>query len=475
MKAPGAAGPQRGAPRAGAARRPGVAEVLRALSEDTGELARAVLAAADERKLRVHLVGGPVRDLLLGRGLRDLDLSVERRDGEDAVTLARSLQKAGLEATVHERFRTVALRSEKAVLDLATVRRETYAHDGALPSVEPGTLEEDLLRRDFSVNALALPLSAAARARYAGLVDPGAGLQDLERRRLRVLHGRSFHDDPTRALRAARLAPRLGFSLSRDTRTALNGALRDGAFGRVTGERWRREFAKLFEDATLGLDPSRALRLLHDWHVLGALEPGLALERAAGAPLRRLGRFVAEPPWSGPRWRPWVSGLALWLAPLPAALRRRALGRLAVRGEQASRIAGFPQVRDAALRALSRARGRGAVDAVLSPLHEELLHALHAALLPADRRRLARWAAEDRTRKAPVSGADLVAIGLSGPAVGRALARVRAAWLDGALASRDEALALALEVSRRRGAADGVGKRRKARKKGGAGEKKGAG
>ncbi len=458
MKETETAAPSR--PPKAAARRPGVAEVLRAMPEDTAELVRALLAEADARRLRVHLVGGPVRDLLLGRGLRDVDLCVEPRDDADAVTLARSLAKAGLKATVHERFRTVDLRGEKASLDLATVRRESYAHDGALPTVEPGSLEDDLLRRDFSVNALALPLSAAARAHYAGLVDPGMGLLDLERRRLRVLHRRSFHDDPTRALRAARLAPRLGFSVTRDTRAALNGALRDGAFGRVTGERLRREFAKLFEDAALGLDPARAFRLLHDWHVLGALEPGLVLDRSASAPLRRLGRLVAEPAWSGPRWRPWVSGLALWLAPLPTALRRRTLRRLAVRGEQASRVTAFPQARDAALRALSRARGRGAVDAVLAALHEEMLHALHASLPPADRRRVARWAAEDRARKAPVSGGDLVAIGLAGPAVGRALARVRAAWLDGVLSTREDALALALEVSRRRGSAERSRKRK---------------
>ena len=90
-------------------------------------------------------------------------------------------------------------------------------------------------------------------------------------------------------------------------------------------------------------------------------------------------------------------------------------------------------------------------DALLAGLEEETLHALYASAAPTVRRRIARWASSDRARRAPVTGDDLVAIGLSGPAVGRALARVRAAWLDGALESRDEALALALEVSRRRG------------------------
>jgi tRNA nucleotidyltransferase (CCA-adding enzyme) len=431
-------------------RRPALPEVLSSLPGASAALVRAVLEQADAKRICVHLVGGPVRDLLLGRAVRDVDLLVEAWEGGGALDLARAVAAPELQATAHDRFGTVTLRGEKAEIDLATVRREAYAHDGALPMVEPGSLEEDLRRRDFTVNALALPLSAAARARRAGIVDVEEGLADLEQRR--ILHPRSFHDDPTRALRAARLAPRLGFSVTRDTRSALRSALRDGAFGRVSGERLRREIVKLFEDAALGLDPARALRLLGDWHVLGALEPGLGVERAAAAPLRRIGRAVVEAPWQAGRWRPWISGLAVWLATLPPALRRRALQRFAVRGEQARRISEFPKARDAWLRGLARARGRGAIDAVLTGVDEESLHALHAWAPPALRRRIGRWAGEDRGRRLPVTGSDLVEVGLSGPAVGRALLRIRTAYLDGALRTREEALALALELSRGRGA-----------------------
>lgn len=431
-------------------RRPSPAEVQRRLPESSAALVRRVLEAADREGLSVHLVGGPVRDLLLGRPLRDVDLLVEAPGAMGAAELSLAAAGGEIGATVHERFGTVTLRAGEATVDLASVRREIYAHDGALPSVAPGSLEEDLCRRDFTVNALALPLSAAARARHDGIVDFGEGLDDLEARRLRVFHPRSFHDDPTRALRAARLAPRLGFSLTRDTRSALRNALRDGAFGRVSGDRLRRELVKLFEDASLGLDPARALRLLSDWHVLGALEPGLALDRSAVAPLRRLGRSMAEPPWSAARWRPWASGLALWLAPWAAGLRRRTLRRLAVRGEPARRIGGFPSARDQWLRALSPGRGRGAIDAVLVGIDEESLHALHASAPPALRRRIARWASEDRGRRLPVNGDDLVQLGFAGPALGRALRQVRTAYLDGGVRTREEALLLARELSRRR-------------------------
>jgi tRNA nucleotidyltransferase (CCA-adding enzyme) len=277
-----------------------------------------------------------------------------------------------------------------------------------------------------------------------------------------VLHPRSFHDDPTRALRAARLAPRLGFTLSRGSRSALRDALRDGAFGRVSGDRLRREIVKLFDDSALGLDPARALRLLADWHVLGALEPGLTLEREVVVPLRRLGRAVEAPPWRRGRWRPWVAGLELWLAPAPPSLRRRVLRRFSVRGETAKRIDAFAKARDGWLRGLERARGRGAIDGLLRQLDEEDLHALYAVVAPSMRRRIVRYAVEDRSRRAPIGGDDLVAIGLEGPAVGRALARIRAAYLDGAVSDRSEALALARELSRRKEPARAGSRSRKA-------------
>jgi tRNA nucleotidyltransferase (CCA-adding enzyme) len=399
----------------------------------------------------VYLVGGPVRDLMLGRPVRDVDLLLEAT-GTEAEVLARAAMPKDGEVSVHDRFGTASLVSPEGGIDLATARREHYEHDGSLPRVEPAPVEEDLWRRDFSVNAIALPLSRAARTRITGFCDPTGGAADLEKRKLRVLHPRSFHDDPTRVLRAARLGPRLGFSLTRPSRSALRGALRDGAFGRVSGERLRRELWKLFGDAKLGLDPAKGLGALQDWHVLGALEPGLALERQSAPVLRRLGRTIATPPWRAPRWRPWISGFGIWLAPLGPGLRKRALRRLAVRGGPADRIAALPALCDRTLRSLGSARGRGAIDATLRELSEEELHALYAWADPAVRRRIARFAREDRHRRLPVSGGDLTTLGLEGPAIGKALDRIRSAVLDGVVSSREEALSLAREVGRRRAA-----------------------
>jgi tRNA nucleotidyltransferase (CCA-adding enzyme) len=429
-----------------------VATLRRQLAPAAGALLDAVLAAAEQRRVAVWLVGGPVRDLLLRRPVHDVDLVLELPEAGGVEALARAAAPKEARVTGHARFGTVRLATPEAALDLAAARRERYARPGALPTVEPAPIDEDLQRRDFTVNALALALTAAARSGRPALLDPGGAVADLEARVLRVLHARSFHDDPTRALRAARLGVRLGFRLSRGSRSSLRDALRDGAFGAVSGDRFRREIEKLFGEAPLGQDPAAALRLLGEWHVLGGLEPGLIVPRSAAPALRRLGRAAEEIPEAIGSARPWVAGLAAWLADLDATLRQRTLRRLSLRGEAAERIAEFPKRRARWQRALERARGRGAVDAVLGPLDEESLLALWSGEDPATRRRIARWFREDRARRAPVTGADLVAAGLAGPTVGTALSRIRAAFLDGAVRERDDALALAREVAAREAA-----------------------
>jgi tRNA nucleotidyltransferase (CCA-adding enzyme) len=434
-------------------RRASAETVRRALPEPAQPLVEALLAQAECWGLGVHLVGGPVRDHLRGRPLRDVDLAVEPHAGHDALALVDAVAKPPWRVVAHPRFRTARLESGGLAVDVATVRAERYAHPGALPEVAPGMLEEDLRRRDFTVNALAIPLSKAARSDHPAVIDVAGGLRDLGERRLRVMHPRSFHDDPTRALRAARLAVRLEFALARGTRVALRSALRDGAFGAVSGERLRAEIEKLFADVRQGLDPARALRLLAEWHVLAAIEPGLTLPRAALGPLRRLGALLSDPPWearvAAPALRPTMAGLMVWLAPLEASLRRAVLARLAVRGEPARRIRAFPASRDAWLRGLSRSRGRGAADAVLGRAGEEELLALAAAAPAQLRGRILRFAREDRHVMLPVDGDDLLAAGLRGPAVGRGLSRIRAAFLDRTVRTREEALALAAELAQR--------------------------
>jgi len=430
---------------------PTAADALAALPEPTRARVQRLASAARERGLSLYLVGGPVRDLLIGRPLRDADLSVAApRDGapgSETEALARAAARPDDRVVAHGRFGTVRIElAEGGAIDLATLRSETYPTPGALPHVAAGTLEQDLRRRDFTLNALALPLTAAPDSPSA-VIDPGGGVADLAAGELRVFHAASFRDDPTRAFRAARFAARFDLRLARESRSALRSALRGGAFGAVSGERFAAELEKLFAEGDAGGDPARALALLDEWHVLPALEPGLSLPRAALAPLRRLGRAGAAHRGQTPMNSATKTWLMVWLAALPAPLARRALARLAIRGAVATRIASFARTRDVALRALASARGRAAIDAALRALPTEELAALRAWAPSSEQRRIDRHAAEDRALVLPVTGDDLVAAGLAGPEIGRALVRIRAALLDRAIATRDEALLLARELA----------------------------
>ncbi len=435
--------------------RPGA---LDALDDALRDLLARVRREAARRRHALYLVGGPVRDWLLGRSLRDLDLLVVARP-EEGAALARAAVGSRGEVEIHARFGTARLAREGASLDLATARREHYARPGALPTVEPGSLEEDLGRRDFTVNAMALALSGEGPSTACGdtsvpdlerLVDLAGGREDLARGVLRVLHPRSFFDDPTRALRAARLAARFGFRLARATRNALRAAIDAGAFDEVSGERVRRELEHLFDDdPRLGGDPVRALVALERWELLEALRPGLVLPRPARAPLRRLGRVVAQPPWPLETSHPWVAALALWCEGLRAPARRALLERLSVRGRRAELVLRFARDARRDLERCERARGRGALDRELGALAPEVRLAIYAKAGAPLRQRITRWVREDRGRRPPVGGRDFDSLGLEGAQVGEGLAAVRAAWLDGKFAGRAEALTFAAEWARR--------------------------
>ena len=412
--------------------------------------------AAGDAGLTLYWVGGSVRDALLERPITDVDLSVAGGAAQPMKTLsglARKLAVPRASQRRNERFLTLSFEVEGVRGDLAALRREDYDAPGVLPRVEAGSLEEDLLRRDFTVNALAVPISSATAAgldvRAGGVIDLVGGLDDLEAKTLRVLHPRSFYDDPTRALRAARFGGRLGFKLARASRNLLHDAIRDGAFTSVSGERLRREFEKLFREFEHAADLVVCLDRLESWHVLGGLEPGFGFPREARAAVRRLGRLWAEPPWTARAHRPWVGGLCVWFEKLRPGVRRRVLQRLSIRGETAGKIDGFGAKARRAARTLERGRGRGAADRVLSAFDEEELFAFCASCASPLRRRVVRYACEDRDRRSLISGKDLTALGLAGPVVGTVLARVRAAMLDAEVAEREEALALAREVARR--------------------------
>jgi tRNA nucleotidyltransferase (CCA-adding enzyme) len=369
-----------------------------ALAAAYPELAEVAAAAPDP----VYLVGGAVRDLMLGRGRADIDLVVEG----DPEALAAAL---GAEpVVVHSRFGTIKVDWNGEEIDLAAARRESYARPGALPTVDLGApIRTDLARRDFTVNAMAIPL-----ADPADLLDPYDGQVDLRDGLLRVIHDRSFVDDPTRAIRAARYATRFGFGIEPHTRELLQAA----DLTTVTPERRAEELRRLAREER-GV---RGLELLAGW---GLVEPRPGGESFALA--RDVDRLLATPAWVGE-----VDRADAILA---------AAGVLDAPGDGS---ASDPFARAAELAAAHPARpSEGAALARgVDPLVLVLARAMGAAWLDD----WLQW----REATLEIGGADLTAAGLSGPAIGRGLAAALAAKLDGEAPTRADQLRIALAQPR---------------------------
>ena len=382
----------------------------------------------------VYAVGGFVRDLLLGGEAPDVDLVVEG----DGVVFARRLgEEIGGTVLVHGGFGTASIEGGRAPagpgidgaplgrVDVASARRERYAGAGALPDVEPAGLIEDLRRRDFSVNAMAVALGPD---RFGHLVDPLGGQRDVRARRLRALRPLAFVEDPTRIFRAARYAARLGLRLDGPTRAAIRLAVARRSYAALSGQRLWREI-----ELVAGEPRARqAFEHLVRWGAVSLLrtsniDPGYLVAA------ERLGRWakaarVAVDPAE-------LYMLAL-LAERPPAAVGRCLDRLALTGEPRARLEAGAMAGPLARRLEAPRLPPSAVDESLRPVPPAA--ALSAWLRGGARarRRIEWYLAEGRAVQPRLTGGDLLALGVPrGPQIGRALAMLRRHRLDGAAGS----------------------------------------
>lgn len=223
-------------------------------------LLRSIGRLAAAQRLQAYAVGGCVRDWLLGHSrLVDVDVCVEG----DGIAFARAAARAlKAEVVVHDQFGTATLtRPRRGRMDIAGCRRETYREPAAYPKVAPGTLRDDLFRRDFTINAMAMSVAPGA---FGRLVDEYGGLRDLRAKRLRVLHPKSFVDDPSRILRAARFAPRYQLTLEPKTAVCLRQAVASGMLSRLNRGRIRKELLLMLRER----DPASCLAQLGQWAAL---------------------------------------------------------------------------------------------------------------------------------------------------------------------------------------------------------------
>ncbi len=415
------------------AERPGGRELLE-LSEHGGE---------------VSLVGGAVRDLLLVRTPRELDVVV----AADAQSFAAELaSRLGASVTANERFATALVQWQDGRIDVAMRRAESYSAPGALPEVRPGSLEEDLARRDFTVNAIAVALAGPDRGE---LRAPAHALADLQARQLRVLHEQSFLDDPTRLLRLARYATRLGFAPEPRTSQLAAQALAAGALAGVSRARVGAELRLALGEP----DAPATLAALADAGLLGELHPRLAFDGAlAFAALELLAYSPPPPPptttGEGERGAAvLLAVLAASLAPEPEAYAL--LSELEFPAQQRDRALRAASAREAMAERLALARSRseihGAVagaDAVAVAL-AGAWGARAGGSLSRARAGAREWLEELGGVGLLISGEDLLAAGVpQGPEIRLRLQAALARKLDGELDSegREAELQAALEA-----------------------------
>lgn len=411
------------------------------LPAEVQDLLDTLLHLAEQRRVALYLVGGPLRDLLLDRPSLDLDVAVEG----DAMAFAHALVDelcrdatkarlgAGASATTpeprvitHPAFLTATVRIPGPTprlgfhLDLITARSETYSRPGALPTIEPATIHEDLLRRDFTINALALRLSGPEAS---AILDPTGGLGDLDAKVIRVLHERSFQDDATRILRAVRYAVRFGFQIEAQTHDLLAEGVR--CLQTISAPRIHRELARI------ALEPERAYMLLrlNDIRALSSIHNSLRFHQR-----NRVVMDILQT-WHAPPATFWVA----LISPEDVSKARSVASHLALTKSQRMAVEAVPEVRRIATKITISNIRRSRLASLLEPFSVAAVWTVAAASGGIVRDRLLDYVTKAQNEHPILTGDDLLTLGLPrGPQLGEILHRLRGAKLDGEIISRQD-------------------------------------
>lgn len=400
----------------------------RSLSPPLWQTLLEVARLATQLKMPLHLVGGAVRDLFLGRPLGDLDLAVEG----NAIKLAQLLvESLGGKATTHRRFLTATWTSSDGfALDLASTRTETYAAPGSLPTIKQANLAADLLRRDFTINAAALALNGDHPGAITAL---DAFREDIRQRVLRILHPASFQDDPTRILRGVRYARRLRFTFSEQTASAIGPAL--DVFSSLSGERVRYDLCLILEEQ----NALCMLNQLGELGVLKAIDPdlpnpvsGSSLAEALSFHLNRIAEQHWQIPNSASQDLTVKVALILWLLPPGAKRASQIAARLDYPGHLLQSLHETHSILE-----FFRQSGKPLLPSEITTFLEKQsslahyaawcwLHGTPQAAL------IEKFSREWRLTRPSVTADDLISMGVQpGPRLGAILLRLRQALLDG--------------------------------------------
>ena len=411
----------------------------------TFTLLKSIAETASGIDMPLYLVGGSVRDILLGVPIKDLDMVVE---GNAASLAFEVSKKLGGDVLSYSRFGTATVKIEGQPFDLATARQETYPQPGALPEVTPNTIREDLGRRDFSINAMAVSLSGP---NPGSLIDLHGGSHDLRHGLIRILHPGSFTDDATRILRAIRYAERLDFKLEEATHVKLLEALDGGMPDTISGARIRRELELMFEEP----QPHLTLTRCGELGVLRAIYPPIG--DGAGV-LALAGTKTARIPLA------YLAALSYPLAihegdafthrlHMPSTWAKVVRDTIAIRlrccpGAEASREQvpqepakmSCPRIGESQF---SKAQLRGFLDRFSAASIQ--INAL-LSRSPQVRKALELYLNDLRYVNSFLNGRDLISLGIAeGPMVGEILQKLKDARTDGRITTREEEMCLVEE------------------------------
>ena len=421
-------------------------DLLGRLPQERLSLLRELGKLADEEGVSLYLVGGVVRDLLLKRKDWDLDLAVEG----DGIGFARLVaDRYGVGLAVFERFATARLVFQDGLkMDIATTRRESYAQPAVLPTVQPASIEEDLSRRDFTINALAVQLNPR---QFGRLLDPYGGQRDLRAHTIRLLHAGSFQDDPTRIFRAIRFEQRFGFRLERTTVRMLAQAASTNLIQQLSGPRLQNEILLLFAEQ----DPVRAIARLGQLKLLRFLHRRLCYTKNVKRVVTAVPKAFA---WWARRFqdsvidRPIVYLMAL-SSESSAVVVAAMIRRLALSRERAKNVSAGGRRVDRALKRLTNKRAirRSQIFRLLADFSDEALvlllakqvSAQHGMRLSLLKRHLVAYV-KNRAIKTALTGRDLQAMGLQpGPQYKTILGKLLDARIDGVVKTEADERALA--------------------------------
>ena len=405
------------------------------LSKDLNNLIRWIGTCADSSKLNAYVVGGFVRDLLLKRKSIDFDIVVEG----DGIKFAQGLAKIkSAQIVKHKQFKTATIiRPNGLKVDIATARREIYKKPAMLPSVMPGEIRDDLFRRDFSINAIALKIN---KADFGKVLDCFNGLRDIKAKKVRVLHNLSFIDDPTRILRAVRFEQRLNFRLDQATLSLIKEAVQQGMLKKTQPQRIWNEVVLLLKEP----NPKRCILRLNEICGLNFIHNKIKIDKSLTESFNHSEKIIN---WFFEVFSnkkiidTWLVYFILLVSKLSVKDMYSIVKRYNIRKSEYEKIYSFLKNKNKILKFLSKPNLKGSeIFELLEPLSSEVLVALWAVSSKnIAKKRIEKFLIVYSGIKLYIGGRDLIRLGIKpGAQFKDILKQVLYKRIDGELHKRSE-------------------------------------